>query len=338
MLQQSRPSPSGEDVLSALLRVLSAVQLVSPASNDSAAAAGAATATAAAAAAAAATSTAAATVDANGTSHPHKGSQHVLHEAQPAALLLKQHQPLEMQRVLLSDSSIPQLLLRAVHLAMNSGLLLLRQPQQQQEKQQLQHRKQQQQQQQQQLDQFAADLLRARIAPFLLLPSPFPFCRYKQALSVAPHFNRLIDNITTDPQWLLQQLQLAAAHDSFLARLLRIMQRVYISSSSSSKGAPRSIQKDIRLHLLRTDFMLDTSIEQQQQQQHPAAAAATESAAAAAEEARAWPLRLVEVNTIAVSFAGLSQRVSELHRHLPVHIMRLWRKWLLLLLLPTAPT
>ncbi|OEH75484.1 at hook motif-containing protein [Cyclospora cayetanensis] len=129
---------------------------------------------------------------------------------------------------------------------------------------------------------------------------------HQAAVSVGVHFNVLIDNITKDPLWLQQHLQRAAACDSFLSSLLGIMQRVYMGDGCGSVP-PRRIDQDIRLHLLRADYMLDTSEGDFPEE---------EEDARASKDVEGWPLRLVEVNTIAVSFAGLGKRISQLHAHL----------------------
>ncbi|XP_026190338.1 glutathione synthetase-like [Cyclospora cayetanensis] len=211
----------------------------------------------------------------------------------PLQLQPRQHPFPDLHRLVVSKQSISLLLHQAVRWCSSHGVLM---------DQQQQHQLQQQKQQQL----CSAEPLKLQLAPFCVLPSPFPYSRYAQAVSVGVHFNVLIDNITKDPLWLQQHLQRAAACDSFLSSLLGIMQRVYMGDGCGSVP-PRRIDQDIRLHLLRADYMLDTSEGDFPEE---------EEDARASKDVEGWPLRLVEVNTIAVSFAGLGKRISQLHAHL----------------------
>lgn len=124
-----------------------------------------------------------------------------------------------------------------------------------------------------------------------------------QAWEAAARFACAVDSLTCDPRWLTSQLEASAAGDEFLKRLLRIAARVYGEDATS--GCVRRITEDVRLHLLRSDFMLDP----------PGAAAASVARpeAAAAPSLDDFALQCVEVNTIAASFGGLSQQLREVH-------------------------
>jgi hypothetical protein len=59
-------------------------------------------------------------------------------------------------------------------------------------------------------------------APLTLLPSPFPRQAFSQAIELAPLFNRLIDRVSQDADFLQQALARTRKADSFTARLLDI--------------------------------------------------------------------------------------------------------------------
>jgi hypothetical protein len=116
-------------------------------------------------------------------------------------------------------------------------------------------------------------------APFSLLPSPFPRQAFSQAIELAPLFNRLIDRVSQDPDFLRQALARTRKADSFTARLLDIHLQIL------DKG----VKQEIRLGLHRSYYMLDMAT---------------------------GKLLQVELNTISSSFAALGSLVTSLHRHL----------------------
>ncbi|CAK9191339.1 unnamed protein product [Sphagnum troendelagicum] len=116
-------------------------------------------------------------------------------------------------------------------------------------------------------------------APLSLLPSPFPRQAFSQAIELAPLFNRLVDRVSQDADFLRQALARTRKADSFTARLLDIHLQIL------DKG----VKQEIRLGLHRSDYMLDMAT---------------------------GNLLQVELNTISSSFAALGSLVTSLHRHL----------------------
>ncbi|KAG7472412.1 hypothetical protein MATL_G00108550 [Megalops atlanticus] len=119
-------------------------------------------------------------------------------------------------------------------------------------------------------------------APFTLFPSPVPRAVFHQALAVQPHFNRLVDRISQDPNFLKEALASTIKVDDFTARLFSIYRHVLQEGRSQS----------IVVGLNRSDYMLD---------QGPDGSTA---------------LKQIEINTIAASFGGLSSRTPDVHRHI----------------------
>ncbi|XP_014517344.1 glutathione synthetase, chloroplastic-like [Vigna radiata var. radiata] len=116
-------------------------------------------------------------------------------------------------------------------------------------------------------------------APVALLPTPFPENQWSEAIELAPIFNELVDRISLDATFLQQSLSRTKKADEFTSRLLDI----------HSKMLKIDKKEEIRLGLHRSDYMLDEK---------------TNS------------LLQIELNTIASSFAGLSNLVTELHRYI----------------------
>jgi hypothetical protein len=110
------------------------------------------------------------------------------------------------------------------------------------------------------------------------------------AVSLGPAYNSIIDRVSCDIDWLLSTLKPSAEHDPFTASMLRIVHRVYREHSPS-----RSISEEPRLCLLRQDYLW----------QRPDNESSTTSSLFAS-------LKQVEINTIAVAFAGMSQELSQL--------------------------
>ncbi|KAL7259455.1 hypothetical protein ACSBR1_005368 [Camellia fascicularis] len=113
-------------------------------------------------------------------------------------------------------------------------------------------------------------------APFALLPISFPESHWRQACELAPIFNELADRVSLDGNFLQHSLSRTKKVDVFTSRLLDI----------HSKMLEIGKKEDIRLGLLRSDYMLDEKTKL---------------------------LLQIELNTISSSFPGLSCLVSELH-------------------------
>nr|KYP45550.1 hypothetical protein KK1_032909 [Cajanus cajan] len=116
-------------------------------------------------------------------------------------------------------------------------------------------------------------------APLALLPMPFPENQWREACELAPIFNELVDRVSLDAGFLQESLSRTKKADEFTSRLLDIHSEVLEIDK----------KQEIRLGLHRSDYMLDEK---------------TKS------------LLQIELNTIASSFASLSNLVTELHRYI----------------------
>eukprot|EP01068_Selenidium_serpulae_P014217 Selendium_serpulae@DN6071_c0_g1_i5.p1 len=136
-----------------------------------------------------------------------------------------------------------------------------------------------------------------RSAPFTLLPTPFPRTLFDQAMGLATVFNTLADNLTRDPQWLLDMLKETAAHDPFVAKYCAMTEQVYCGQGEDAR---RNINDDVRLHVLRSDYMIHVD----------------------AHHSPVGRLKQVELNTVACAFANLGGKVNSFHRFLLHRIFR----------------
>lgn len=115
-------------------------------------------------------------------------------------------------------------------------------------------------------------------APFTYLPSPVNSQCFQKAIDVTPALNRLIHAISQDRQYLQDVLaETAQADPDFTGRLYRL----FLSVKPT----------DIQLAIARFDYFI------QNVDDIPS-------------------LRMVEMNCISASFAGLGSQISALHRHI----------------------
>jgi len=117
-------------------------------------------------------------------------------------------------------------------------------------------------------------------APLALLPARFPRAAFEQAQALAAPFGALTAAVAADGAFLRETLARAGAEDAFTGRLLEL--------HAATEGLPGR-GGGVTLGLLRSDYMVD---------------------------APSGALLQVEVNTIAASFAHLSQLTTALHAHL----------------------
>ncbi|KAJ7548077.1 hypothetical protein O6H91_08G116300 [Diphasiastrum complanatum] len=122
-------------------------------------------------------------------------------------------------------------------------------------------------------------------APFCLFPTPFPAEAFEHAIDLAPLFNKLVDEVSKDGNFLQETLERTRKVDPFTNRLLGIHSRV------SEEG----IKQEVQLGMHRSDYMLDKATD---------------------------TLFQVELNTISSSFAGLGSQVSNLHGYMIRHVER----------------
>ncbi|CAL8463402.1 g2936 [Coccomyxa elongata] len=119
-------------------------------------------------------------------------------------------------------------------------------------------------------------------APISVVPVPFPRDSFEKARAAMQVFNKLIDRVSRDGEYLQHTLQPAAEFDDFTAKLLD----VYRATREVRKARQ---QDELVLAINRSDYMLD----------EPSST-----------------LLQVELNTIASSFGCLSTLVSRMHRHI----------------------
>jgi len=121
------------------------------------------------------------------------------------------------------------------------------------------------------------------VAPVSLRPMPFPRAVYTQVWSMMPDFNELVHKVSLDADFLNEQLQPVAKTDEFQRRLLEIY----------NVCREEGVAQPLTLGVHRSDYMLHD-----------------------AGDGSALAPKQVEINTVAASFAGLSQRVTALHKML----------------------
>lgn len=127
---------------------------------------------------------------------------------------------------------------------------------------------------------FVDGQLAPSLPPMTLLPSPVPQSRIEQLMGLAPVFSRLMDRVSCDFAWLRQHLDSARHADPWLGRLVDIAEEVY-----GAGGARKDPKADTRLLLARQDYLPHSDGRYLQ----------------------------VEINTIAVAFAGFTEHMSKLH-------------------------
>ncbi|XP_038659610.1 glutathione synthetase [Scyliorhinus canicula] len=125
-------------------------------------------------------------------------------------------------------------------------------------------------------------------APFSLFPSPVPKKLFTEAHEVQQDFNMLVDRISQDSEFLTKALASTVQVDEFTAGLFSIYKQVL----------EEGITQPITLGINRSDYMFDRG------QDHSTS------------------LKQIEINTIAASYAGLAERVPDVHRH----VLNFWGK------------
>ena len=116
-------------------------------------------------------------------------------------------------------------------------------------------------------------------APFKLTPTPFPGTEFKRAIKVQTSVNLLQHKVAADHSFLVEMLQETAKADSFVAKLLQLMNKADEAGNNKNRKG---------LEFNRTDYMLDK----------------TEG------------IKQIEVNTISASFAAFAPVTYHLHKFL----------------------
>eukprot|EP00434_Breviolum_minutum_P012976 symbB.v1.2.011441.t1/scaffold762.1/size178242/2 len=124
----------------------------------------------------------------------------------------------------------------------------------------------------------------ATVVPVTLLPCPLADDCFH--LAKKPDFHLLMDRISCDLPWLQEALAKTGAMDEITCKLLDICTNVY------NNGTGKDPKHDIRLHLMRNDFMLDM------------------------QKGSEGAMVQIELNMMSASFATHGQDLTEIHRYL----------------------
>ncbi|KAM3961425.1 glutathione synthetase isoform 2-T2 [Aphomia sociella] len=119
-----------------------------------------------------------------------------------------------------------------------------------------------------------------QIAPFVLLPSPFPRTEFTKAIELQPVLNELMHKVAHNDDFLEQTLQNALQVDEFTANLYDIWVKV------RNEGITQSIS----LGLFRSDYLMHV-----------------------ADENR---IKQVEFNTVAASFGAITSNLPAMSRYI----------------------
>ena len=126
-------------------------------------------------------------------------------------------------------------------------------------------------------------------APFALEPYPFPGDIFLKVQELAPLFNKLVDKIARDEDWLIENLESTAKSDKFTGKLMSIMKQTRI----------HGIKQKCYFGIHRSDYMLHAPIESEKETE---------------ENNTNVGFLQVELNTIASSFGALSSKLSEMYQ------------------------
>ncbi|XP_022083931.1 glutathione synthetase-like [Acanthaster planci] len=121
---------------------------------------------------------------------------------------------------------------------------------------------------------------RITYVPHTLLPSPIPRQLFERMVSLQPHINLLMHRVAEDREFMTSALKSTIKVDDFTAKLFEIYEEMHQAGFT----------KPVKLTLLRSDYMIDTSGPQQVMKQ-------------------------VEINTMASSFGGLAANLTHLHKY-----------------------
>ncbi|XP_022125480.2 glutathione synthetase isoform X1 [Pieris rapae] len=130
-----------------------------------------------------------------------------------------------------------------------------------------------------------------QIAPFVLLPSPFPRTEFTKAVDLQPVLNELMHKVSHDDEFLEKTLQNALEVDDFTAKLYNIWIKV----------REEGITQPISLGMLRSDIMLESRCPH------------TENQCAKHTPYCSW--KQVEINSIASGFGHLGPVSREIQSY-----------------------
>eukprot|EP00929_Paragymnodinium_shiwhaense_P005102 TRINITY_DN10660_c0_g1_i6.p1 TRINITY_DN10660_c0_g1~~TRINITY_DN10660_c0_g1_i6.p1 ORF type:complete len:1416 (-),score=256.66 TRINITY_DN10660_c0_g1_i6:891-5138(-) len=118
------------------------------------------------------------------------------------------------------------------------------------------------------------------LAPLTLLPTPVPEQSFGVLESLGPVFSRLVDLAACDVPWLMRKLEPLRDVDAWISQLLKLADDVY-----GPRGAAKDPRLEARMLLTRQDYLPH-------------------------KDGR---FLQVEINTIAVAFAGLTGQLAKVH-------------------------
>ncbi|XP_038067931.1 glutathione synthetase-like [Patiria miniata] len=121
---------------------------------------------------------------------------------------------------------------------------------------------------------------RITYVPHTLLPSPVPRRLFERMVSLQPHINLLMHRVAEDREFMTSALKSTIKVDDFTAKLFEIYEEMHQAGYT----------KPVKLTLLRSDYMIDTTSPQHAMKQ-------------------------IEINTMASSFGGLSANLTHLHKY-----------------------
>jgi hypothetical protein len=116
-------------------------------------------------------------------------------------------------------------------------------------------------------------------SPVSLYPNIFSKKAFNYAQTIQPIWNKLVDKLSRDRPFLLQELEAVSSADPFTSRLITLYKTI----------PEETLRNSLQIGIFRSDYMINGSNSQVLQ---------------------------VEINTIAASLGCLSQRVVELHHFL----------------------
>jgi len=122
--------------------------------------------------------------------------------------------------------------------------------------------------------------IRVTHSPFSLLPYDFPASAFERAVSLSKPFNKLMDRVSRDAEWLERVLEDTGKADPFTGRLMAIMSEVRAQSAA--------LQQRVSLGVLRSDYMVHSVPGDERN------------------------LLQVEINTIASSFGCISTKMAQM--------------------------
>ncbi|XP_075985778.1 glutathione synthetase-like isoform X1 [Anticarsia gemmatalis] len=131
-----------------------------------------------------------------------------------------------------------------------------------------------------------------QIAPFALLPSPFPKAEFEKAVELQPILNELMHKVAHDDDFLMNTLQNALQVDEFTANLYDIWMKV----------RKEQVTQPISLGMLRSDIMLESRCPH------------TENQCAKHTPYCSW--KQVEINSIASGFGHMGPKTREIQSYI----------------------